>query len=169
MKPQKFAEFVSQFNPSQHTMPILLIEQVASSESQEKVFKTVPSPRAPMALVTQGRKAGSKPLDNAMAIAFQQFEKAARTGISLGRVETNKICLPDNAISKMHASFKLNRDERWEIVDVDSANSTRLNGKQIPSNSSTVLKEGDGITFADTFHCTFFTPAGFKAYVDSLK
>jgi hypothetical protein len=169
MKSQKFEEFAATFDLATSKFPILLVEQITSSESEDKVFKTVPSTRASISVVSQGRKLGAKPMENAFVFDFRYFEKAARVGISAGRADMNKVCLPDNAVSKMHASFKWNAQGKWELVDVDSTNSTRVNGKQVAANKSTVLQNGDGITFADTYHCTFFLPDGFKAYLQSLS
>jgi hypothetical protein len=168
MKAQKFEEFVSSFNAATAKFPILLAEQLVSSPSEEKVFKTLPTGRASMMLTMQGRQPGTKPLAHAMVFDFQAFEKSARVGISVGRTETSKICLPDNAISKMHASFKMNSSEQWELVDVESANSTRVNGKMAAPNKNVPLNNGDGITFADTYHCTFFLATGFKTYLSSI-
>lgn len=169
MEIQKFAEFASRFNVAHYNLPILLVEQIASSEAKDVVFKTAPSDRDAALLSVKGRQKGEKPLDNAFIVNFQQFEKSIHTGISVGRANSNKIVLQDNSISKMHASFKLNIKNEWVVVDVESENQTRHNGKIIESNKPVVLKNEDGITFADVYHCTFFLPAGFKTYIESMR
>ena len=169
METKNFKEFAARFDVSQHSQPLFLIEQITTSESEEAVFKTVPSQRSALLLTTQGRQPGTLPVENAKIVDFQQFGSSVRTGLSIGRATTNKICLADNAISKMHASIKFNIKEEWQIVDVESENGTRINGKPIDANKIIVLNTGDGITFADTFHCTFFTPEGFQSYINTIK
>ena len=42
MEPKKFSDFALGFNIARHNMPILLVEQITSSEdSGEAVFKTL--------------------------------------------------------------------------------------------------------------------------------
>lgn len=168
MEGEKFTHFARKYIPGQHTLPLLLVEQLASSDTEDKVFRTVQSSKAAIMLVKEGRKLGGRPLDNAVVYDFHLFEKSMRTGISVGRTTNNKICLPDNSISKMHASLKFTVEDRWTVVDVESENGTRVNGKPIEQKKPVVLANGDGITLGDTFHCTFFLPDGFKAYLDSL-
>ena len=168
MELENFDNFAARFNPDLHPMPLLLIEQVGSSDSTDPVFKTISTSRALISLSTKGRTLGTKPLENARVCSFQNFEKAARIGISLGRVANNKICLPDNAISKMHASFKLNLSGQWQIIDVESENGSTINGSPIEANKPKLINNGDGICFADTYHCTFFTAEGFKEYLASI-
>ena len=164
----KFREFVSQFDLSTTTGPILLVEQIAESNSEEVVFKTIPTSRDMYLLSTQGRKMGTKPLKNALIFQFQHLAKSMFTSISVGRATTNKICLPDNAVSKMHISFKRNEEDDWVLIDANSENGTRVNGSAIKPNQRFILSNGTGITLADTYHCTFFTPQGFNEYLESL-
>ena len=168
MELEKFDDFAARFNLDLHPMPVLLIEQIASSQSSDMVFKTTSTNKAAISLSMKGRALATRPIENSKICSFQNFEKLARTGISVGRVANNKIHLPDNAISKMHASFKLNLAGQWQLVDVESENGTIINGTPIVSNNPTILNNGDGISFADTYHCTFFTSEGFKAYLASI-
>lgn len=167
MKAEKFEEFTAHFNVAQYPLPLLLAEKIGQTEP-DNVFKTVPVNKSAVTLSFQGRKPGTRPLDNAVVFNFQLFEKSARIGISVGRVDNCKVCLPDSAVSKMHASFKLNAQGAWELADVDSTNNTRINGLEISSNKAITLKNSDGITFADVYHCTFFTPEGFQSYLKSI-
>lgn len=169
MEFQTFKDFAAKFNISQHSLPILLVEQISATGTQEAVFKTGPASRETSLLTVSGRQLGTRPVENAMALSFHQFERFIHTGVSVGRAKTNKICLPDNAVSKMHATFKLNHKNEWVVVDVESENKTRVNGKFIEANKPVVLNNGDGISFADIYHCTFFLPAGFKAYLNSVR
>lgn len=169
MEGQKFANFAADFDAKKFTLPILLVEQIASSDEHDAVFKTTQSNREASLLSVNGRQTGTQPLENATVFSFHHFEKSMQTGISVGRATLNKICLPDTAVSKMHASFKLNPEKKWQIVDVESENNTRVNGKIIETGKAVNLKDGDGLTFADTYHCTFFTSEGFQKYLDSLR
>ena len=137
---EKFKDFASKFSVTQYTYPILLVEQFSNSDSANSVFKTVPQKKNDLMLASQGRQLGNKPLDNAAIFNFGEVAKSAHTSISVGRVNNSKICLPDNSISKMHASFKLNISGEWQIIDVESENGTWVNGKNLNTINRLVLK-----------------------------
>ncbi|MDX2039813.1 MAG: sigma 54-interacting transcriptional regulator [Acidobacteriota bacterium] len=66
--------------------------------------------------------------------------------VSVGREPDNLICLPDMSVSRRHCSVKRN-DGTFTIFDLDSRNSTAVNGMPIKQQ---VLKTGDRIRVGDT-------------------
>jgi predicted component of type VI protein secretion system len=66
--------------------------------------------------------------------------------ISLGRAATSQIFLPDRLVSKQHAVIYVNSDGNWNVEDLESANKTYLNDKEIQKAQ---IKNGDCIRISD--------------------
>lgn len=75
--------------------------------------------------------------------------------MTIGRDPVNRICIPDNFISKFHAKI-LASGGAFRLVDLGSANKTRVNGREI---SEALLKYGDEVQFAGV-SCRFLGPTG---------
>jgi pSer/pThr/pTyr-binding forkhead associated (FHA) protein len=71
----------------------------------------------------------------------QEF-KLAKASISLGRANTNDICLNDARVSRSHARLELGA-HGVSLIDLGSANGTRLNGVRI---ERATLRPGDTIS-----------------------
>ncbi len=65
--------------------------------------------------------------------------------ITIGRGRGNRICIPDHFVSKFHAKLIVH-DRVFTLVDLGSANRTRVNGCEI---SESQVDVGDHIQFAD--------------------
>lgn len=66
--------------------------------------------------------------------------------ISLGRAATSRVFLPDRLVSKQHAVIYVNSDGKWNVEDLESANKTYLNGREIHKAE---IKNGDCISISD--------------------
>ena len=66
--------------------------------------------------------------------------------ISLGRAATSQIFLPDRLVSKQHAVIYVNSNGHWNVEDLESANKTYLNDKEIHKAQ---IKNGDCIRISD--------------------
>jgi pSer/pThr/pTyr-binding forkhead associated (FHA) protein len=66
--------------------------------------------------------------------------------ISLGRAATCRIFLPDRLVSKQHAVIYVNSNGKWNVEDLESANKTYLNEKEIHKAE---IKNSDHIRIAD--------------------
>lgn len=66
--------------------------------------------------------------------------------VSIGRESTNKLCIADASVSRQHCLLKREAEE-FKIVDLDSLNSTFVNG--VPVKERT-LKHGDRIKIGDS-------------------
>lgn len=74
----------------------------------------------------------------------QSFELHDKSYI-IGRVESADICIPDSTISSRHAELR-REDDEFELIDLESANGTRVNGERIsshPLRHSDVLQVGE--------------------------
>lgn len=70
--------------------------------------------------------------------------------VQIGRFENNDLVLDHPTVSAYHAEIVLRPDGRYELMDRDSRNGTRINGTIV---RSAVLKHGDQITLgALTIH-----------------
>src|SRR5690349_24952662 len=67
-------------------------------------------------------------------------------GVSLGRDPSNRICLPDSAVSRCHCSVKV-ESEKFTIIDLDSSNGTAVNGVPIKQRE---LQAGDEIRIGNS-------------------
>ena len=65
------------------------------------------------------------------------------SSLTIGRDESAAISLPDDGLSRVHASIHRDGDRLW-ILDEGSTNGTRVNGSQVPP-SGTPLADGDEI------------------------
>lgn len=70
--------------------------------------------------------------------------------VQIGRYENNDLMLDHPTVSAYHAEVNLRPDGRYELMDRDSRNGTRINGTIV---RAAVLKHGDQITLgALTIH-----------------
>ena len=69
-----------------------------------------------------------------------------RGPVYIGRHAHSQILLPDLRVSRQHAAIFSTQEGKWMVEDMDSANKTYLNGKEI---RKTEIKTGDCIHIAD--------------------
>jgi hypothetical protein len=69
--------------------------------------------------------------------------------ISVGRARTNDVVLRHHSVSKFHAWFECDEDERHYLSDAKSANGTRVNGADVARTSPALVQPGDEIRFGD--------------------
>ena len=69
-----------------------------------------------------------------------------RGPIYIGRHAHSQILLPDLTVSRQHAAIFTTKDGKWMIEDMDSANKTYLNGREIRKAE---IKTGDSIRISD--------------------
>jgi pSer/pThr/pTyr-binding forkhead associated (FHA) protein len=72
--------------------------------------------------------------------------------ILIGRSPENDIQIQDNYVSRKHLEL-YKKGERYFIKDLDSANGTLVNGKNIGSKKERRVKEGDTIVIGMTLIC----------------
>ena len=77
--------------------------------------------------------------------------------ISVGRARTNDIVLRHHSVSKFHAWFERDEDDRFYVSDAKSTNATLLNGTDITGASQVQVSPGDEIRFGNIV--TLFCPA----------
>jgi hypothetical protein len=66
--------------------------------------------------------------------------------VSVGRARNCDVVLRDPSVSKLHAHFRIGQP-RLELVDIDSQNGTRVNGRPLPAHQPLVVTPGDVILF----------------------
>ena len=65
----------------------------------------------------------------------------------IGRSDDADCVLPDPNISRRHAELRQSAEGSWEIVDLDSTNGVKVNGRRMPSSR---LRDGDQVTLGTT-------------------
>ncbi len=135
--------------------------QLVSTE-QDKIEAERPKVEAPLEEVRMETSTLSDPwMENDSPFSLKILETgdiiqiANREEITLGRISEGQPIIPDidlsaysayeTGVSRLHASLKL-KDEQIIIVDLGSANGTRVNGKKIPPNFPEPVNNGDVLT-----------------------
>jgi hypothetical protein len=68
--------------------------------------------------------------------------------VSVGRARNCDVCLRDPSVSKLHAHFRV-APGVLELVDIDSQNGTRVNGRTLPAHQPQAVGPGDIILFGN--------------------
>ena len=71
----------------------------------------------------------------------EKIFKLDGTNLSVGRAGLSDLALPDEGLSRRHATFEQNNGQVW-IFDENSTNGTFINGKQVFSEGARVF-DGD--------------------------
>ncbi|MHB8486680.1 MAG: GAF domain-containing protein [Candidatus Acidiferrales bacterium] len=71
------------------------------------------------------------------------FELTGERPISIGRAKSSNIVLEDASVSRLHAVVHATMDGHWQVLDRDSANGMKINGK---ATKEAVLRGNDEIT-----------------------
>ncbi|HEY2746090.1 MAG TPA: FHA domain-containing protein [Polyangia bacterium] len=66
--------------------------------------------------------------------------------VSVGRARNCDIVMRDPSVSKLHAHFRIS-GPKLELVDIDSQNGTRVNGKPLAPHQPAPVAPGDTLLF----------------------
>ena len=80
---------------------------------------------------------------NGQVVKKFQFDKGP---VYIGRHPKSHVYLPDRAVSRQHAAIFATPDGKWTIQDLESANKTLLNGKEVHKAQ---IKTGDHLRIVD--------------------
>ena len=89
----------------------------------------------------------------AAGIDFELLEVSKAPGnpyperISVGRARNCDVVMRDPSVSKLHAHFRLREGGKLDLVDLESQNGTRVNGRALQANSPEWVGAGDTIMF----------------------
>jgi pSer/pThr/pTyr-binding forkhead associated (FHA) protein len=87
--------------------------------------------------------------------------------IYIGRHTNSQVFLPDKTVSRQHAVIYNTKDGQWVVEDLDSANKTYLNDKEIHKAE---VKTGDIVRISDfTLEVNFETDAGSDPSGDTVE
>jgi pSer/pThr/pTyr-binding forkhead associated (FHA) protein len=113
-------------------------DEATASLSGTLIVPRAPAHDVPTLVVTSGTQEGA------------EFPFVSNT-LVVGRATANAswdICLQDRAVSRPHARIeRLGEENRWQVVDLESANGTQINGKFIESGDGRELHDGDVLIF----------------------
>lgn len=71
------------------------------------------------------------------------FELTGERPVSIGRAKSSNIVLEDASVSRLHAVVRATMDGHWQVLDRDSANGMKINGK---ATKEAVLRGNDEMT-----------------------
>jgi FHA domain-containing protein len=66
--------------------------------------------------------------------------------VSVGRARNCDLVMRDPSVSKLHAHFRIGAPA-LELVDIDSQNGTRINGRPLPPHQPAPVANGDTLLF----------------------
>jgi pSer/pThr/pTyr-binding forkhead associated (FHA) protein len=87
--------------------------------------------------------------------------------ISLGRVETNDVCVPHPSVSKVHATFMRVGDD-WKVSE-RSRNGLWVDRVPVAQGHTPNVKNGTLLSFGTQVEGTFHTPEGLYAYLALIR
>jgi hypothetical protein len=69
--------------------------------------------------------------------------------ITVGRVASADVCIPDKSVSRLHAAFEPMGDGRYRLVDHDSRNGTFVARRQLDAGKAQVVPSGQTVQFGN--------------------
>ena len=117
-------------------------ESPRQAEEGKTMVYTTPPKQAPPAAPEPARR-------RAQAVIEANGRRIAVPGSRavIGRSDEADCVLPDPNISRRHAELRLSGDGSWEIVDLNSTNGIKVNGRRM---SAARLRDGDQVTLGTT-------------------
>jgi len=119
-------------------------EKPRQAEEGQTMIYTVPPKQQP------ARPAPAEPTDRlpvaVIEAAGRRIEVPGSRAV-IGRSDVADCVLPDPNISRRHAELRRTPDGGWEIVDLNSTNGTKVNGRRLPASR---LRDGDQVTLGTT-------------------
>lgn len=93
---------------------------------------------------------------------------ALLTGLTIGRADTNDVCVPDSSVSRLHAIIARapNRDD-WLLTDKGSRNGTWINALKLKPEEPAVLTAG-ALVQLGSVRLIFHKPLSFVQYVEGV-
>jgi hypothetical protein len=91
----------------------------------------------------------------------------SKTIVTVGRLESNDICIPDPSISSMHGVLRVTMHDGLSVLDMGSTNGTTLNGSAVPkegAGNALPLGSGDMIRFGSV-EATFLDAKGLSELI----
>lgn len=82
--------------------------------------------------------------------------------VTVGRTSNNDIVLSDGRVSKLHAWFLQDGDDRWVLCDAESSNGTFHNAERLESLGKAAVTNRDQLGFGGRIKFVFVTPGHFQ-------
>ncbi len=105
-------------------------------------------PRAVRSSVAAERRVDGARLELWRGTEFAGAFPLADAETTLGRAASNRVCIDDDKVSRLHAIVSRAGDAGWRITDLDSTNGTFVNDQRVRSDRP--LRDRDRIRVGDT-------------------
>ncbi len=145
-----------------HPFLVLVFEPPPDEEEEDE--STVQTRQTGLSAIMQQEEAeatGKRVVPLVMPRGGRQTNRAV-----VGRQDGCQVQIRAQKVSREHAAF-FERDGRWWLEDLGSANGTRLNGKRLPPHRPNQLKSGDMVAFW-MFLFQFVDEAAFRALLRGM-
>ncbi len=76
-----------------------------------------------------------------------ELDFAEKKRISVGRFKENDLSIPDQSVSKVHASLVLDGEKKLKVADTGSTNGTFINGERIAYGKAFPIEDGTKVKF----------------------
>ena len=142
--------FQSKISKQNDSIESLLNEQKEQKYKEDKAKAASILVSQENQLILLMKNSGGFPVISSSQFADENFT-IDRPIVTVGRDESNSLCIPNPNISKKHFEIRFN-EGLYSVYDLDSLNGVFVNGIKI---KNTVLNNGDNITIADVL-ITFY-------------
>ena len=88
--------------------------------------------------------------------------------ISVGRANTNDVCIDHSSISKVHAVITC-VGTKWKISDRKTKNGLYVNRVQVDAGATVPLEDGALVGFGTQVEGTFHSPRGLYAFLELIR
>jgi pSer/pThr/pTyr-binding forkhead associated (FHA) protein len=88
--------------------------------------------------------------------------------ISVGRADTNDVCIDHSSISKVHAVLTC-IGTNWKISDRKTKNGLYVNRVHVDAGATVALEDGALIGFGTQVEGTFHSPRGLFAFLELIR
>jgi hypothetical protein len=89
--------------------------------------------------------------------------------VTVGRAANNDVVLSSNAISKLHAYFRVNRKGKFTVSDAGSTNGTVVDNVPLVKGEPVELRGGEIIVFGSALEATFHTSTTLYRHIKILR
>lgn len=100
-----------------------------------------------------------------LVLELHKCGECSTGGITVGRVKSNCVVIPEESVSRFHACFEpVASPGQWKLTDLESRNGTRVAGQRLQPNKPQPVPDGAPVRFGKV-ELVFLLPDAFLARV----
>jgi pSer/pThr/pTyr-binding forkhead associated (FHA) protein len=146
---------------------LIFIGANSNIESDIDLVKKAPSPWTirvpnPQKVITQNAK-------NSHVFFLEKTRNNMTSGIAIGRDATNDLVIDVPTVSKSHCVLVKPHGSPWYLIDCNSSNGTKIDGKLVAGGKPHLLRDNSKITFANEIDAKFHMPGGLWTLINQCR